>query len=184
MRADRRRGATTVEMTLVGIPLIFILICVFEISRGMWVYHTLAYAAKNGVRMAIVHGVNCVKTADNPNDCAVTVAQIAGQIQSQSAIGPDPSETMVTFTDQGGNQIQCYLGTPGKNPPYTATPGGACSAQGSTWPPATYNAVGNRVRIDIETPFNSALSMLWPGAGKVSFGLVNFGATAADYIAF
>ena len=39
-----------VEMTMVGIPLIFMLLAIFEMSRGMWMYHTLSYAVKNGVR--------------------------------------------------------------------------------------------------------------------------------------
>ena len=56
----RRRGATMLEMTLVGIPTIFILISIFEISRGIWMYETLAYAAKAGVRFASVHGADCV----------------------------------------------------------------------------------------------------------------------------
>ena len=47
---DRRaqRGATTIEMTLVGIPIIFLLISTFEISRGMWMYNTAATAVREG----------------------------------------------------------------------------------------------------------------------------------------
>ena len=41
-------------MTLVGIPIIFTLICVFEISRGMWIYHTLAYAVNDAAARRIV----------------------------------------------------------------------------------------------------------------------------------
>src|SRR5215831_11346653 len=44
MRRQFQRGATTVEMTLVGIPLMFVLVSIFEMSRGMWVYHTVANA--------------------------------------------------------------------------------------------------------------------------------------------
>ncbi len=60
------RGSTVIEMTLVGIPIIFTLISVVEISRGMWMYHTLAYAAKNGVRLAVVHGRNCINVKSCP----------------------------------------------------------------------------------------------------------------------
>jgi hypothetical protein len=182
-----RRGATTIEMTLVGIPIMFILISIFEISRGMWVYETLAYAVKNGVRLAIVHGQNCVPTTDNPNSCKKTIADVASLI-SQSAVGPDPAQTMLTFTPASGTgaSVQCYLATPGSNPPYGSH--SACSTLSTTtFPPDTsgaYNGVGKRVEIDIETPFHSALSMFWPAAGKTQFGVVNFGATAADYIVF
>ena len=54
----KRLGQTLVEFTFVGIPIIFVLISVFEMSRGMWMYHTLAYSVKQGVRFAIVHGAS------------------------------------------------------------------------------------------------------------------------------
>ncbi len=187
MRTAHSRGATTIEMTLVGLPIIFILISIFEISRGMWMYHTLAYAVKNGVRMAVVHGRNCIFNADNPNNCPKTIADIATLIQ-QSAIGPVPAQTLLTFTpgSAGAASTQCYLAAPGNKPPYGSH--AACSSLGTTWPlddgSGTFNGVGKRIEIDIETPFRSALAMFWPGGGKTQFGLVNFGATAADYIVF
>src|SRR5690242_13216787 len=49
-------GQSLVEFTFVGIPMIFVLIGTFEISRGMWMYHTLAHAVRDGVRYASVHG--------------------------------------------------------------------------------------------------------------------------------
>ena len=59
IRNHRRGGSSLIEFTLVGIPLIFVLLSTFEMARGMWLYHTLAYAARQGTRYAIVHGVNC-----------------------------------------------------------------------------------------------------------------------------
>ena len=44
---NRERGTTLLEFTLVGIPLIFLLISTVEISRGMWQYHTLAHLPHN-----------------------------------------------------------------------------------------------------------------------------------------
>src|SRR5579871_5563504 len=83
----KRSGQSLIEFTLVGIPLIFVLISVFEISRGMWIYHTLAYSVKNGVRYASVHGINCVGSAtnsklQNPNNCTVNMgpADVPGTI--------------------------------------------------------------------------------------------------------
>src|SRR5215212_5363994 len=79
-------GNSLVEFTLVGIPLIFILIATFELSRGMWSYHTLAYAVKSGARYTIVHGQNC---AIAPNACTVTIGQIAATIKS-AGVGLPP----------------------------------------------------------------------------------------------
>ena len=57
-RAQRNleKGSSMVEFALVGIPLIFILISIFEISRGMWMYETVAHAVREGARYAAVHG--------------------------------------------------------------------------------------------------------------------------------
>jgi len=164
-------------MTLVGIPIIFILISIFEMSRGMWIYDTAAHAAREGVRFAIVHGFNCVPTAPVTNDCGTgtpkpyTIAGVAQVIQN-AGVGLDPATTTVTFTapSPGGAAVTCTLT--------------ACAAITSTWPPAGQNAVGTIIQIDISTPFNSALAMFWPGAGKVSFSAVNLGATSMDAIQF
>src|SRR5579885_1850954 len=136
------RGSTVIDMTLVGIPIIFTLISVVEISRGMWMYHTLAYAAKNGVRLAIVHGRNCINGADNPNNCPKSISDIATLIQ-QSAIGPIPQQTRLSFSPGATSAAttQCYLvGSTGKTP---------CSNYTTAWPPddvnGTLNGVGKRI---------------------------------------
>ena len=83
MSRQGQRGATTIEMTLVGIPIMFLLISTFEISRGMWMYNTEATAVREGVRFASVHGVNCVKVAPGiPNQCDVTANDIVQVIRA------------------------------------------------------------------------------------------------------
>ena len=186
MRRAAQRGATTVEMALVGIPLMFVLISVFEISRGMWMYHTEAYAVKNGVRFAIVHGVDCVKTTDNPNNCPTTMAAVGALIQG-AGVGLDPTQTLLTFQPGSANAAatSCYLGAPGASPPYGAF--SACSTYTSTWPPdsaGTYNGIGKPIRIDVKIPFYSALTMFAPGSKPIRFALVNLAATSLDYIQF
>jgi TadE-like protein len=178
----KRLGQTLVEFTFVGIPVIFTLISVFEVSRGMWIYHTLAYSVKNGVRYASVHGINCVKTANNPNNCAVNMGPVtapgAGTLPSiayvirQAAVGLDPAKTTLTFTDTSGAAFTCTLAN------------GSCP--GSSWPTndGTSNAVGKPIRIDITTPFNSAIAMLWPGAKVVRFTSGTLGASSQDYVQF
>ena len=52
-RKRSRAGNATIEFTLVGIPLVFVLISTIEMARGMWIYHTLAYAVKEGTRYAV-----------------------------------------------------------------------------------------------------------------------------------
>jgi Flp pilus assembly protein TadG len=174
----KKRGAATLEMTLVGIPLIFTLVSIFEISRGMWMYHTLTYAVKEGTRYAIVHGVNCV---NNPpavlNSCQVSVSQVA-QVIENAGVGLDPGATTLTFcapsVAAGGTCASpCTL---------SACQSGTNTT--TTWPPTTNNAVGQTIEIDIKTPFNSALAMFWPGWAPVAFTKVNLGANSTDEIQF
>ena len=173
MNAMRKssQGAALIEMTLVGIPIIFVLISIFEISRGMWIYQTMAHAVREGVRFATVHGYNCVN--DPPtitNNCGKTVADVAQVIQS-NGVGLIPAATNLAFTAPypGGTTTTCTMS--------------ACP--GTIWPPTGGgNTIGTVIRIDISTPFNSALGMFWPGAGKVTFTTVNLGASSMDMIQY
>jgi len=178
MRRRSRRGSTTLEMTFVGIPLIFTMISIFEISRGMWIYHTLAYSVKEGVRFAIVHGVDCVY---NPpavlNHCQVTAAQVAAVIEN-AGVGLDPTATTVTFCAPANT-------TTG---PCTGTTCALNSCPATQFPPATplgVNYPGQTIEIDIKTPFKSALAMFWPGTrGVGSFAVTQFSASSSDQIQF
>jgi len=163
---SKRRGQSLIEFTFVGIPVMFVLISVFEISRGMWNYHTLTYAVKEGVRYAIVHGQNCDPTFGG-NSCQVTQSGVATVIQN-AGIGLDPQATKLTFTAAGTASAACSLN--------------ACPA--TVWPPSGKNGVGQTIRIDIVTPFRSAIAMFWPGASPVSFAVGNLGGSSSDNIQF
>ena len=94
-----------------------------------------------------------------------------------AAIGLDPASTNLKF--------------------YTFTSGAAKTQQGSTctldtgscpatqFPPPGLNRMGiDRIEIDITTPFNSAISMFWPGSKNVSFTGGRLGAASADGMQF
>lgn len=176
----RRGGQSVLEFTFVGIPLIFILISIFEISRGMWVYQTLAYAAKAGVRYAVVHGQNCTTSGSTcavnfgPASTAPSLLWVinnagAGLDITNSACPAPPAvstTTCVTLT-AGGTATTCGL----------VVPCGAGVSIGSL-------ATGSTVRIDIQTPFKSAIAMFWTGSAANSWNSVNMYATASDTIKF
>jgi Flp pilus assembly protein TadG len=179
---SKRRGQSLLEFTFVGIPIIFTLISIFEISRGMWIYHTLANAAKVGVRFSIVHGKDCVP---NPptinNNCQKTVADVAQVIQD-AGVGLDINNTEVRFrtvTEAG-----------------VATTVATCNLRGNTngcqnqtaayFPPdsGVLNAAGSQVEIQMVTPFRSAVAMFWPGSQPVSFAVTDMYASSRDRIQF
>jgi Flp pilus assembly protein TadG len=146
----RERGNSLVEFTLVGIPLIFILIATFEMARGMWNYQTLAFAVKSGARYTVVHGQNC---AIAPNACTVSISQIASKIRYEGP-GLPADRVTLTFTPSSGSATSCVLA--------------ACidDYTSPAWPPSAANAPGQDVRISGRLEFRSAMLFFWPGAGR------------------
>ena len=164
-------GNAMVEFTLVGIPLIFILISTFEMGRGMWLYHTLAYAAKEGTRFAIVKGDDC---STGSNSCAVKVEQVAKKIQ-YAAMGLDPSLMQVRFISLtqtvGYESLQTALSDQTKWPSLGTTDFGGNQ--------------GQDLEIDVTYPFTSAITFFWPGAGHgQQFGTFTFAAVSKEEIQF
>lgn len=171
-RVRTRRGSAVIEFTLVGIPLIFTLISIFEISRGMWIYHTLAYSVTEATRFASVHGLNCTST--DGNSCSKTISDIASIIQ-YAGVGLGTDQLNVTFTDNAG-ALSC-------NPLRTCL----SPANTTVWPRASSagNMPGMNITIQATYPFSSAIAMFWPGAGAgIVFPAFNLPATSTERVQF
>ena len=154
-----------VEFVLAGIPVIFVLISIFELSRGMWTYHTMAYAVREGVRYAAVHGKGCA----TPNTCQATIGQITSVIKAAGA-GLPPSTTVVTFTSAGSASSATMTSQ------LTST---------TVWPPNAANAPGQNIKIKVTYPFRTFLAVFWTGAGGVNdSGVFNLGASSSAPIQF
>jgi len=159
-----RPGNSLIEFTLVGIPLIFVLIAVFEMARGMWLYHTMAHAIKTGTRFASVHGRTC---RIPPNNCAVTVGQIADRIRV-AGLGLEPTELNLEFRSYTGT-LACSLDN--------------CLNDATVWPVSPGDTPGRDIEIRGSYPFRSAIAMFWPGAGAVdTFAAVNLPASSRERI--
>ena len=156
-RRRGRTGSTLIEFTLVGIPLIFVLISTFEMARGMWNYQTLAYAVRAGSRYAAMHGKGC---SGSGNSCGITVSNVAGAI-STAAVGLPAANFNVVLSSATAASVTC-------------APLSSCNSNATAWPPTADNAPGLDIQISATYTFKSALAMLWPGAGKVSFGTFTF----------
>ena len=90
-RHDRSRGQAMVEFALVIPVFILLMVSLFDFGRVVWVNDTLATAAREAVRFAIVHG------GSESNSCPVGPAS-ATQITppaSQSCPYPSPSRQAV-----------------------------------------------------------------------------------------
>jgi hypothetical protein len=192
-----QRGATTIEMTLVGIPIIFLLISTFEISRGMWMYNTAATAVREGVRFASVHGFNCVnKPPAVPNQCDVTANDIVQVIRA--GLGNNLTHSL-NYGPTGAGAAGLPLGTTSASTTLVTFNSGValsnsftCKLDGTTltggcatrWPPDNDNAVKQIIQVSIQVPFPSALSMFWPGSKQAMFSVVNLWASSSDTMQF
>ena len=167
---EGRRGSSQVEFVLMGVPVIFLIICIFEMSRGMWVYDTLTYATHMVARHIVVRGAGCTSGG---NSCGATISTFANDF-AYNAIGLDPSVINVTFTSNSGTAVNCNP----LNSCYTGT------NSTTAWPPSADSSQGSAVQVTANYAFPNALSMLWPGAHSVTFGAVRFTAYSKQTIMF
>jgi hypothetical protein len=166
MKSRRQRGSSLLEFTLVGIPLMFTLISIEEMSRGAWLYHSQAYAVNEGTRYVVVRGADC---ALNGNTCSVTVGNVATQI-ANAGVGLVPSQWNVTLYSASGS-VSCH-------------PLSNCTSNSTIWPPTGDNAIGQGVAVAATYPFNSALGMFFPGTQPTKFAAFNLPAYSQQLIQF
>jgi Flp pilus assembly protein TadG len=175
MRRRNQKAASMLEFTFVAIPLIFVMISIFEISRGMWVFNSLSHGVKEATRYAIVHGNNC---SIAPNNCTVTAAQVC-QVLQNAAAGLEPARiknvTMTTTTKSVGplaTLSSCAGNTtifPSKDPGPNADVGGQQGAP---------------VEISAVYEFDSALAFYWTGSRGFTFGRIYLPASAEERVQY
>ena len=83
----RERGTSAVEFALVMPIFVLIIIGVLEISRAIWIHGTVAHAAREGTRYAMVRGAE--------NKEPVTAADVQSYVQAKAGYG---TSTQVTTT--------------------------------------------------------------------------------------
>jgi hypothetical protein len=185
----RRRGNATIEFTLVGIPLLCVLISTFEMARGMWLYHTLAYAVKEGARYAAVRGQN------SPNQVPLGGVGVAPAIPICAYImqqGPGLVPSQVTFTFHSATQADISINAQECiNNQTTATqtvwpPGGKfLSPQTSGGNTIVDNQAGQVISINASFTFQSSILMFWPGVkGAQQFPSFVFPAKASELMQY
>ncbi len=164
------------EFPLVGIPLIFVMISVFEMGRGMWNYHTLQEAVKEGTRFSAVRGTDlvsyvpaCEASGGNPDSCGASVNGVAHTLAS-AAVGLPPQTWQATLI------APCQT--------VTCNPLNSCFGNTTTWPPTSCDSVGAVIEVQGLYQFQSALSMFWPGSKPSAFGSLWFTADSKQAILY
>jgi Flp pilus assembly protein TadG len=171
------RGSQTLEFTMVGIPLIFILFSIANMCFSMLTLHTLQEAVEQGARYTVTRGSSC----QSPNSCAVKVQDIAGVIAG-AAPGISKSSLQVTLTTASGAATPC-------NPVSAclASCSTGCSAsRTSTWPPAASgdSAPGKDIVITADCALTAPMFMFWPGAGSTKISSTHFYANSRQQLMF
>ena len=161
-----RRGATTLEFTLLGIPGLFLCMSVIMTGIDMWQFFTLSYAVSETARFAAVHGATCA----SPNTCQVTRAQVAAYFESQ-ALALTAASTVVTLDD-------------GSAPPFTCTPITSCPSSSSIFPAATYNTVGTNITVTATYPLSNPIFMFWPSQARINAVTHSVGASSTQEILY
>jgi len=164
----RRRGASLIEFTLVGVPAIIICTCVLTCAIDMWQLYTLSYAVDQTARYAALHGDTC---SAGSNNCTITRADVATYFQNQ-AIALTPSSTTMILND-GSGAVTC-------------SPVDSCPGSSNRFPAAGYNlpTTPNTVTVQATYPLINPIFMFWPGAHSVSATRFTVGATSTQQVIF
>jgi Flp pilus assembly protein TadG len=165
---NRRRGATLIEFTLLGIPAIFLCTSIVACSIGMWQFFMLNYAVAETARYASMHGATCVHSASNPNDCSIMQTDVATYFEN-AAIALAPASTTLKLTDGSGVT--------------TCSPVTSCSSA-AMFPSAGNNAVGSNITIQGSYTLLNPIFMFWPSGGSVAAHNVNVSSSSTQAILF
>ena len=96
--SEAQRGQSLVEFALL-LPLMLLIITgLFDVARAVWEENTLAYAAREGTRYAIVHGSAGTPAAD-PTDVNDPVITTVKSVVKAAAIGVPNVTVTVTYPD-------------------------------------------------------------------------------------
>lgn len=95
-RARRDEGQALVEFALVIPVLLMLILGLFDVARAVWQENTLAYAAREGTRFAIVHG----SASDSPATQADHAAVDA--VVRDASVGVANITVTVTYPDTVG----------------------------------------------------------------------------------
>lgn len=152
-------GNQTLEFTMVGIPLTFILFSIANMSFAMLTMHTLQESVEQGARYVATRGSTC---SSGGNTCSVTVQQIAAVVVG-AAPGISPSNIKLTLTPAAdtGNAITCNPLTLCMSSCST----GCNASRTVTWPTSTNsdNSPGQDIVVSADCTVSAPMVLFWPG---------------------
>jgi Flp pilus assembly protein TadG len=104
---DEQAAQALVEFALV-LPLFLLLVTgIFDVARAVWQENTLAYAAREGTRYAIVHGASGVPIVGPCTSCLNPATNNLGNVTNAvtaNAIGVYNIDVTIDYPDGGNNR--------------------------------------------------------------------------------
>jgi Flp pilus assembly protein TadG len=151
-----------IEFLLVGIPVLFAILAIVQVSLGMFTYNTLASAVDVGTRYASIH--------------TGTVGTVAQQIVNNSP-GLVPTKLTLTFSGTTGGTST----TAGTLTTVATCTASACLANAAAFPPGS--AFYDTLTVSGTYPFATPFAMFWPTVGPMKLaGTVNLGAATTQLV--
>lgn len=174
------RGNQILEFTLIGLPLIFILFSVANMSFAMLTLHTMQEAVEQGARYVVTHGGTC---STGGNTCGVTVGNVASVIANSSP-GISSSNLSVTLTVCTAGVSTCPAS--GAVNVVTCNPLNSCLSNSTSWPSSSNNTPGGYdVIVSANATTNSPIFMYWPSGGtSVKIKSEKFSANSRQMLMF
>ena len=161
---NKERGSQTLEFTLVGIPLTFLLFSIANMSLAMLTLHTLQESVEQGARFVVTRGSTC---SSGTNTCTVTVQQIASAV-ANSAAGISSSKLALTLipASGSGNQISC---NPIKSC-LSSCSDGCNGSRNTVWPSSgnSDNSPGKDIILSADCTLTAPMFMFWTGVSGTS----------------
>lgn len=155
------------EFMLLGVPLLFMALAIFEVSMLMWRYITMAQTAQQTAMYISVHGNTCTL---NGNTCTIKVSDVATYIQNVG-VGLPASSLNITLACTGCTSVTC-------------SPLTTCTSNTTTFPPLANNAVGNNVTVTATYALTNPVYMFWTAKNQGSIGDLTLGATSTQRIVY
>jgi Flp pilus assembly protein TadG len=161
MRNRKREGGNQIlEFTMIGIPLLFILFGVANMSFAMLTLHTMQEACEQGARYAVTHGSTC---SAGTNACGITVGKVAAVV-ANAAAGVSPNQLSVTLTVCTAGDNTCPATGPLNQ--VSCSPLSSCISNGTPWPSSSNNTAGGYdVIVSADCSVASPIFMYWPSGG-------------------
>jgi hypothetical protein len=165
MRRDRSRGQALVEFALILPIFIMLLVGMFDLGHVVWANDSLATAAREGARFAVVHG------GSNRTTCpqGPLPANFEGAVDSATLCGFTPSSVIPSVDSREGIRAAAtrWLNGVGGTTTISVCYGNVTSCSGDVDAPGATNVDGTKVTVTVTSTVGLAAPSLL-GLGPIT----------------